>query len=460
MEPGERSTLDDKLARAEKQLAEMADWQDFAAKPKLEALCDSMEALPAKELKPDALAKEVKDLQNQWKALGVSRASNDLWGRFKTAGDTAYEPCKAWFDQKREERQTKIDAKGALCETLESQTDSLSENPDWKAIVRLVNQSKRDWSKNRVQDRKPDKALEKRFSEALKPYEDALSEQYTANAEAKQALIEKVEALATGDITQHSANQAKSLLSAWKLVGVMRRKEDQTLWETFNGHLGTIFKHQHKVEREKQRAGLEHVYRAKDIIKRLKQLSKGNSLDESEVQTLTSEFQGLADFPDRDKKFLLRDFRSAVDACSRVQESASKRRVEAESEERLRLAGLCEQLETAVEQGDAAEHLVDDVKHGWDASETRVAGDISALLVARRDEAITHLEKGTKPDYAGNESTRRDLLIQMEIAAGIDTPADDKARRMQYQLQNLQAGMTSFLLTKAMFVEADILDGG
>jgi len=100
MEPDERVSLDDKLSRAETQLAEMADWQDFAAKPKLEALCESMEALPAKELKPDALAKEVKELQNAWKALGVSRASNDLWGRFKTAGDTAYEPCKEWFDKK------------------------------------------------------------------------------------------------------------------------------------------------------------------------------------------------------------------------------------------------------------------------------------------------------------------------------------------------------------------------
>jgi len=81
MEPAERSTLNDKLARAEKQLVEMADWQDFAARPKLEALCDSMEALPAQELQPEALAKQVRELQGQWKSLGISRASNELWSR-------------------------------------------------------------------------------------------------------------------------------------------------------------------------------------------------------------------------------------------------------------------------------------------------------------------------------------------------------------------------------------------
>ena len=444
MEPAERTGLDDKLARAETQLAEMADWQDFAARPKLEALCDAMEALPTKELTPDALAKEVRELQNSWKTLGVSRASNDLWSRFKTAGDTAYEPCKIWFEQKQEERQAKLDAKAQLCESLEQQHSSLESDPDWKATVRLVNNAKRDWSKNRVPDRKPDKGLEKRFSGALKPFEDALSVQYDANAKEKQALLEKVAALAGEEITQHSANQAKSLLSAWKLVGIMRRKEDQALWEAFNGHLGAIFKHQHQVEREKQRAGLQHVFRAKDIIKRLKQLSKADSLDESEVQGLSTEFHALAEFPERDKKFLLRDFRQATEACSRVQDNAQKRRIEAEYEERHRLVGLCEQLELAVEQPDSAsDTLVDDITHSWDASDARVVPEIAQLLTKRRDAALAHLEKGTKPDYESNEATRRDLLIRMEIAAGIDTPSEDKGRRMQYQLQNLQEGMTS-----------------
>ncbi len=448
MEAEERVSLDDKLARAEQQLAEMADWQDFAARPKLEALCVDMEALTGKELSPEALAKQVRELQSAWKAMGVSRASNDLWTRFKTAGDAAYEPCKAWFDSRQQERQEKLDAKAKLCEALEATQATIEAEsdvePDWKALVRQVNNAKRDWSRNRVPDRKPDKALESRFSAALKPFETALAEQYDKNAKEKQELIEKVAALAESEITQHTANQAKSLLSAWKLVGVMRRKEDQALWEVFNGHLGTIFKHQHQVEREKQRAGLEHVFRAKDIIKRLKQLAKGDTLDEAEVQGLTTEFQALAEFPERDKKFLLRDFRQALDACSRVQDNASRRRAQAENEERLRLVSLCEQLERAVEQPDSAsDTLVDDVTHAWDSSDARVSPEIAVVLEKRRDAALKHLNNKTTPDYSANETVRRDLLIRMEIAAGIDTPAEDKGRRMQYQLQHLQEGMTS-----------------
>jgi len=162
------------------------------------------------------------------------------------------------------------------------------------------------------------------------------------------------------------------------------------------------------------------------------------------VQTLATEFQALAEFPERDRKFLLRDFRQAVDACSRVQDNASKRRQQAGQEESRRLLNLCEQLEDATGQpGTSIDTLVDDVTHAWQNSDIRVSADMDSLLSKRRDEAIKHLKQGTTPDYITNEALRRDLLIRMEVAAGIETPSEDKARRMQYQLEHLQQSMSS-----------------
>jgi len=60
-------------ARFEKQrfkLDELADWQDFAARPKLEGLIGEMRALPASGQKPRDLANEIKSLQGRWKDLG------------------------------------------------------------------------------------------------------------------------------------------------------------------------------------------------------------------------------------------------------------------------------------------------------------------------------------------------------------------------------------------------------
>ncbi len=445
MEPAERNQFNEKMTRAEKQLAEMADWQDFAARPKLEALCVSMEALPEQELKPESLAKEIKSMQAQWKALGASRASNELWTRFKTAGDTAYEPCKAFFAQKQEERVAKQEAKIKLVSDLEQQfKDTNWEEPDWKTIQRSVNNAKREWGRNRVTDRKPDRAVENRFSDALKPIEAKLAEQYDANVLEKRDLIEKIQKLAEGEINQHSANQAKRLQSAWKQVGIVRRKDDQALWEEFNAHAKVIYKHQHEAQREKYQASMSHVFRAREIIKTLRKISKSGEQDEVQVQALQTEFQALEDFPDKDKKFLLRDFRGALDACSKMQETASKKRAQAEVSEIGRLVDLCDQLEVAVESPDAASAtLRDDVAHAWENSQASVAKETLSHLIKRRDAALKHLDAGTKYDYDKNEAQRRQLLIQMEILADKDTPAEDKALRMQYQLENLREGMTS-----------------
>ena len=445
MEPAERSQFNDKLSRAQKQLDEMADWQDFAARPKLEALCDAMEALPAKLLKPEALAKEIKTMQAQWKELGASRASNDLWTRFKTAGDTAYEPCKAFFEEKQLARQAKQDAKVALCDKLETNYKAIDwDTPDWKAIQREVNNAKRDWSRNRIPDRKPDRALEQRFSDVLKPYDEKLVEQYDANVLEKQELIEKVKKLAEAEINQHSVNQAKKLQSAWKQVGIVRRKDDQALWEAFNGHCKVIYKHQHDAQREQYQASMSHVFRARDIIKTLRKIAKGQDNEDAQIQALQAEFQGLAEFPDKDKKFLLRDFRGALDACAKLQENASKKRAQAESAEVVRLVDLCEQLELAVESPDLRKDtLRDDVAHAWDNAQASVAKDVLKKLIARRDAALKHLDANTTYDYTANEKRRRELLIRMEILADKETPAEDKALRMQYQLEHLREGMTS-----------------
>lgn len=445
METAERATLGDKLARAEKQLADMADWQDFAARPKLEALCEQMEALPSKEKETEAIAREVKNIQKQWKALGVSRASNELWSRFKTAGDTAYEPCKAFFEEKQVERQAKMDAKKQLCDALEiKQAELDSAEAEWKIIQRTVNDAKREWSRNRIPDRKPDKQLEARFSAILKPFEEKLAGQYDANAVLKNELIEKVQKLAEAEINQHSVNQTRSLQSAWKQIGIMRRREDQTLWESFNGHCRIIFKQQHASEREQYKASMGHVFRARDIIKSLKQIAKQGSPEDQQVQELATEFQGLAEFPEKDKKFLLRDFRGAMDACSRVQQTQSRRREQAGHEELMRCVALCEQLEAAVESPDLrTDTLRDDVLHAWESSDVKLNREHVQLLEQRRSAALAHLDSGTRFDYDGAENVRRDLLIRMEVAAGLDTPGEDKARRMQYQLAHLQEGMTS-----------------
>jgi len=96
-----------------------------------------------------------------------------------------------------------------------------------------------------------------------------------------------------------------------------------------------------------------------------------------------------------------------------------------------------------VEAGNATDNAIEDINHAWDASEVTLPKDVAAKLVKRRDQALAHLKAGSTFDYAKSEEMRRNLLIKMEIAADIETPSEDKPRRMAYQLEHLRDGMTS-----------------
>jgi len=248
----------------------------------------------------------------------------------------------------------------------------------------------------------------------------------------------------------HAANQARSLQASWKSVGITRRSEDQSLWEAFNGHCRTIFKTIKDAEREKYKASMSHVIRAKEIIKTLKQAARKGGADETLVQELTTEFNNLAEFPERDQKFLRRDFRQALDDNAKLQATKSKQKKQQAFDEIKRCVGLCEQLEDAVEMPELMTGtFVEEMKDAWEATDIALPREWSGLLLARRDAAFDHLQAGTQFDLAANEAARRDVLIKMEVAAGVDTPAEDKALRMQFQLANLQQGMTGSAVSDA-----------
>ena len=448
MEPAEKREIADRLARAEKQIAEMADWQDFAAKPKLEELVTNAQALAqATDISPESRLQKLRELQAEWKSLGASRASNEVWPRFKEASDAAYEPAKAFFEERAKERESFAAERLALVEELEAAAGEASgEDVDARALQRRVADAKKLWSRTRVRNRKPDRALEKRFTEALKPFEAVTAGEFERNVAERRSLVERMEALAEGEITQHAANQAKSLQAAWKLVGPVPRREDQKLWEAFRAAGTRVFDARRQASAEQRQAELGHVYRGREIVDELRKLGRRDAVDEAEVAKLTGEFEGLPEFPERDRNGLRKAYEGALAGLSKQRDAARRRRREASLDEARRLVGLCERIEYALEHGsDAGDPLAlrEDVVDAWaHGSDVDVPRDVAAPLEARRDAALAHLTAGTAPDWNANEELRRDLLIRMEVAADVETPSEDKSRRMRFQLANLQEGMT------------------
>ena len=441
--PSHKSLLD-KFGKHKVKLDELADWQDFAAKPKLEALCEQMEKLPEEKLKPEEQGKQIKSLQNEWKALGPSRASVELWSRFKEAGDKAYKPVGEFQQLKRAERDEKQKNKKKICSRLDQYLTEVDwDAADWKEVERTLRQAKNDWKKNRVIDRKPNKSLEDRFTALVEKFNEKLNAEYDANEKFKEELIEKISKIAESDVSQHAINQTRRLQNTWKQPGIMRRKQDQELWEKFNGFCRDIYKRHGNVKREKAESGLEHVRKAREIVRDIKSLCQKKDPDEKQFQKLQDEFNGLAEFPEKEKRGLIKDFNRVSQQFSALRDSSSKNQARAEMDELVRLSGLCAQYEALVDRTEFDASKVDALDSEWDSSEIVMQRKWLTAIEKRRKAALAHLKAGTSYDFDENEKKRRLLCIQMEIMTGKETPSEDKAMRMEYQLAHLQQGMGS-----------------
>jgi len=518
-------------ARYEKQrfkLDELADWQDFAARPKLEELIGEMNALPSSGQKPRDLANEIKSLQGRWKDLGSSRVANELWDDFKTASDTAYEPCKIYFDELKKQRDARQKNREGVCDRLQQLHDSAigsdgdqGEELNPRELERTIQQARREWQNNRISGRKQNKGLEERFQKLCTNLEGLLAPGYEKGAAERRELIEKARKLAEGELNQHVINQAKSIQAAWKNCGPTSRKDDRQLWTEFNELCGQIFGKHREEKRAQFKASMGHVDRAREIIKTIRQLSRNASdKDESTFNELQEEFRGLAEFPEKLKRSLPKDFRAACDSFSNARANLGRKQQVAEMASMHELSRLCEQIErgdiewhepvdtesavdtkiekdekdttatsTTAEDSEETISQTDDdssqtetqeqsdadgeqietsaqqpetedkipvatVTAGaeaqsselWDSFANSVPKPWLKRINKRRDSAIACLNKGLSPFNEEQDKVRRMQCIRLEIISDVETPAEDKAMRMQYQLEQLQAGPDSALL--------------
>ncbi len=446
LNPGKQArSLEERLQQLRVRMDELGDWQDFAARPKLEDICTRMESLTEEALPPADAAVRIKTLQDEWKSLGASPAASELWTRFKTASDLAYQPVAQYRDQQKSQREQRTINKIRICDDLDAYVQTLDKRePDWKLVEKTLRQARKEWRDNRITDRKPDRKLENRFTELNTAISSRLDEEYDRNAEAKEALITKITALAAEPVNQHAVNQARRLLTTWKQTGIMRRKQDQALWERFNEQSRVIHQQHRAQERDKNDAALAHVKSARDIIKSLKALTRASEPDEKAFSKLQESFQGLPEFPEKDRKYLFRDFDQASQAFSRLRDQVSARAASDEISELARRRDLCKVLEslmgTDISDSDAESHIASIDTH-WEESGVALPKEWEQRILKRRQAATQALLGGQKPDYDEAEQARKMLCIQAEIAADKESPAEDRALRMEYQLTKLQSGL-------------------
>ncbi len=433
----DRSILEERLAEARLSLDKMGDWKNFATEPKYLELCDEMELLASSKHHPDKLSKEIKDLQQRWKILGHSDISDQYWPRFKDAADKVYQPCAEFFDKRHKTRKDNLQQRQQIVNQMKEllELTDWDSSPDYKAVQSSVRSFADNFSRIKEVERGAGQKQWKIFSKLKDEVYDRLNVAYEANILLKQKLIKQVTSLAEAVAKKENLDALKILQTRWKQVGVTRRNADQKAWKEFKKQ-GDIVYHNVQQLRQGERDETDSQLNAyRKIIKEIKQLAKNaKELAEADQQfiALQQQYNNLPELPEQLPEKLIdgiqRDYRHACDqfdnSHARIIDNMHNRQIDALRKK----ADLCAQLEALA--GTDCEEKLREISQQWDAIELLDHALIQRIEKRRKSATV-------QQDRVDITAQRRLLCIQLEITKGVESPAEDKSLRMQYQLDQM-----------------------
>ncbi len=465
-----------RLHRAQGQLRELKDWQEWASTPVREQLCQEAEALAEETAShadhPNydfaAAARRVREARQRWRGLGPAEpgVGEQLWERFNAACNRAYEPCQQHFDQEAQARDANHKARESLCVEMEDYwekqlKDKDAQQVDWRAVEKFLRDRENAWRKAGPVERKAFQALQERFRQGAGKLREALTGERDNNHAKKAALVKRAEKLAApvkegADDSQvrNAVEQMKQLQEQWRRVGPASQEKE--LWQAFTAAREAV----HAAMQSQFDFAATERQKIRDtriaLCERMEALSRG-ALEpgqaNAEFEAIKTEWDALESDKDKAVRSLDRRFNTAVHEYDKRREKQVAAAKSAEREH-LRLRGeICDALEALADATEAGEVGVEEARRQAETLEQRWSeSTVSRSQLARGVEERFRQARARLQESAAAvaEEARRDnterkeqLAVRWEILADVESPPHARDARMAIQVAQLAEKMTS-----------------
>ncbi len=429
-------------------LDELKGWKEHAVAPKRLELIEAMEALIGSTETPEALADRIRQLQEDWKtiSLGVISDSEADWQRFRQASQTAYQPCREYFEAQAKRRQGNLERRLEVLERLRTfEAAQSGEHPDWRAVATALREAPREWRGYSPVERGAVRASQEEFDAILGRLQGRLDAWYAQNAADKQALIQRAQQLVAKDDNREAVDGVKRLQQQWKAIGTARRDQEQQLWLAFREQCDAVYQKRQQAHTEYTAALEAHKSQALALCEQAEGTAtlEGPALLEAVAQIphWRSAFEALGDMPRADERGLHDRFERALRAC---QERVTQQRARDKEQsflnlfEAARLIGDygCAQTADRAALKQVAETFVAGVER-WPKGGAEALKEAWAKAHAAGELDPTAAQLA----LAAQETALRMLCLRAEIRTESPTPAEDQALRREYQVQRLLKSM-------------------
>jgi exonuclease SbcC len=425
------------LLQHENRFAELAQWQHWANDKRRRQLVEDMETLLGAGLHPDAVATKVRDARNEWQKLDTAEdlsdqaAAQGIAKRFQALCHQALKPTRLYFDKREEVRKSHQQE----IEVLLARTDAIApENDDWKLIATM----RRDTvlalrGELDSVDPRQRTQLAKRLKDAIARLAAMTDAHELTVEQSKSALIAKATSAGANPDAANAPREVRELQKRWQAAGVGKRRTDQKQWEQFRMACDAVFGNLDQAKQQRESAHVALQTQAAALVDELDglrdSLAQGNAEARTRQREIDTQWRELSNV----ERTLQTRYHAALEAAQAAGEQQQRaRRLSRYTNADARYAVLFD-LENGRLTAAAAQA-------SWDGLPAATR-EFSAAMSPRFENALHHSEHGSAAESDAEQRTEqaRDLLIRIEFIAGLESPPQDRQRRMDYQVSRLSA---------------------
>jgi DNA repair protein SbcC/Rad50 len=415
----EKHKYSNSIQRVFNAIKTLEDWKNYSNDEKRLELCSRMKNLIDDNSHVLEKADSINAMQQEWKSLGHCH-DKELWLQFKSFADEAYLPCQQYFEAQKKIRTFNAEQREIICNQLEIFMDEQDwDIIDWKSLDKIYQSVQDEWKKYSPVERHDHQRLENRFFKNTRLIKEKINGERKKNTEKLMDLVQQAENLLNEIDAQRAIEHYTKLQHEWKNIGITFQKQQHDQWQAFKKAGDALYEKRQNIRKEADHDRQENLKMALELCQKILDLGL---LPDAELanskpifEKLKSDFKGLGSLPKDKFNNSMQNFHNACDAYEHNYKSINKRQ-------------WLGQFENLVSLGNS-----------WLTQELNHENYVSSLVDNRLPEKwLKRLEPRFKPDTPkSNEEYARTLCIEIEMLAGIETPAEDTTLKMQWQLSKL-----------------------
>lgn len=445
-----------RLKGLSQRLKDLQQWRRWGTNQHRTALCEAMEALRSQDLPLAAVAERLHVLQADWRALDPSGApaNRALWNRFHQAREVVYARCRPHLESEAAERAADRAAREAVCQQIE---DFLARvdwaRIDWRRVLHAEREIRQAWASIGPGDHRQRRPLDRRFHRAIRELDQRLEAERARNQALKQGLIQQVRGLADVADLDAAIEETKGLQRQWHTTVPARQREENRLWQEFRTACDAVFErraalHQaHRAELEAHLKGREVLCEEAEALLRAPGEARALGAAMGDLEQRWRDAESLP-VPRQASSALSRRWQQARESLrerSRALKAAERRHA---LEQLARHADFCASVEHRVLAPEAAGTGLDEasVRRAWSELGGLADPGLEAAMTARLERTLDALGDRERlaslsAELTPNQEQRRRLCLELEIAAGVESPPELNQERLRLQVQRLAERM-------------------